>query len=286
MRQSIRSELHKALHNKMLLIAIMIGSMCCVLDMAENAGKIQEFDETVQRMADLGLRFNTGHEGYSLFYLWMGIGRFTRGANLFCTIWPVLAAMAYGWSYSSERRTGVTAQIMARCGKRSYFASKYIAVFVSGGLAVAVPLLLGLLGNALVCPYAEISPVFGVISDRDFLSELFYYNHWLYGICWCGMVFLQGGVAACLCFVAGHMLRYMVMVILVPFALYLAWDAVVSTFGSTLFKDVNLPLSVYRLTIVMPGFSIPTWYLFAVLGFLTAISFAAGYWWVVKRDVL
>jgi len=286
MRQSIRSELHKALHNKMLLIAIMIGSMCCVLDMAENARKIQEFDEAVQRMADLGLRFNTGHEGYSLFYLWMGIGRFTRGANLFCTIWPVLAAMAYGWSYSSERRTGVTAQIMARCGKRSYFVSKYIAVFVSGGLAVAVPLLLGLLGNALVCPYAEISPVFGVISDRDFLSELFYYNHWLYGICWCGMVFLQGGVAACLCFVAGHMLRYMVMVILVPFALYLAWDAVVSTFGSTLFKDVNLPLSVYRLTTVMPGFSIPTWYLFAVLGFLTAISFAAGYWWVVKRDVL
>ena len=286
MGRSIKSELYKALHNKMLLAAIIIGSICCAIDLVENVEKMKVFDEALQRMMNLGLRFSTGHEGYSLFYLWMGFGRFTRGANLFCTIWPILAAMAYGWSYSVERRTGVTAQIVARSGKRAYFVSKYIAVFVSGGLGVAIPLLLNLLGNALVCPYAEISPVFGMISDRDFLSELFYYNHWLYGICWCGIVFLQGGVVACLCFIAGHLLRYMVMVILVPFALYLAWDTVVTTFGTTLFKEVNLPLSVYRLITVVPGFSIPEWYLFTVLGVLAVLSFTVGYWWVVKHDVV
>ena len=286
MRKSIRSELYKALHNKMLLVSIVVGTLFCAMDVMDNVEKIHYFNESIQWAMDSGLRIGTGHEGYSLFYFWMGLYRGTRGANLYCTIWPILAAMAYGWSYSTERRAGVTAQIVTRTGKRAYFVSKYIAVFVSGGLAVAVPLLLNLLGNALVCPYADISPVFGLMSDRDFLSELFYYNHWLYGICWCGVVFLQGGVAACLCFLAGHLLRYMVMVILVPFALYLAWDAVVVTFQTTLFKDVDLPLSVYKTIGALPGFPMPEWYLFTVLGLLAVVSFAVGYWWVVKRDVV
>ena len=279
-------ELHKALYSKMLWLSVAVGLVFCTADVVENAGKMYSFLESIEWILSTDLRVSTDHTGYSLFYLWMGVGSCTRGANLFYTVWPVLAAMAYGWSYSNERISGIYNQMASRIGARFYYRAKYIAVFVSGGLAVGLPVLLNLLANALVCPYALIDASLGAVSNRNFLSELYYTYPWAYGLIWCGMTFLFGGTTACLCLTLGTKLRYEVMVILVPYALYIGLDALITSLRPTLLRDVEFALSPFRLLNSVPGFANPPWYLLAVLCVLNLAAFAVGYWQVVKHELV
>lgn len=285
MKNTLRTELRKALTNKMLYIAIGIGLVFCALDVLENCEKISLFNERLQQAITSGSRRRTGHDGYSLFYLWMGINPNTRGANLFFAIWPALGALAYGWSYIEERRSGVYNQIASRTSAKTYYICKYITVFVSGGLAVAIPVLLNLLANALVCPYAKISPVYNMVGNGYFMSELFHTSPWAYGLIWCVVVFLCGGVAACLCFVVGTKLRYGVMVVLTPYALYVAIDALIASLLPTVLVDYPYILSPLHLVKGMPGLCNPEWMVFLILGGLTLISFGVGYWQVVKHEL-
>ena len=124
MKNTIRSELYKALTNKMLYIAMAIGLAFWTMDVLENGKMMAYFDENLEWTVNSGLRVGTGHEGYSLFFLWSGLAPQTKGANLFYTVWPVLAAMAYGWSYSDERRSGVYNQIAARTSAKTYYIAK------------------------------------------------------------------------------------------------------------------------------------------------------------------
>lgn len=285
MTNALRTELRKALTNKMLYIAIGIGLVFCAWDVVENYEKMRFFDEQLQWIIDSGARLRTGHDGYSLFYLWMGLSPNTRSASMFYLIWPVLAAMAYGWSYINERRSGVYNQIASRTGAKTYYVAKYIAVFVSGGLAVGVPMLLNLLANALVCPYAVISSSFGIVLNGHFLSELFYTNPWAYGLVWCCMVFLSGGVAACLCFVVGTKLRHGVMVMLTPYAIYVVLNSLISNLEQSVWMENYLALSPLALIRATPGHYNPEWLVFGILGLLTLISFGVGYWQVVKHEL-
>ena len=285
MKNAIRSELSKALINKMLYLAIAVGVVLASMDVWANYCKMEQFQENIQWIFELESRIGSGHAGYSLFYLWMGLYPNTQGASLFYTVWPVLAAMAYGWSYIEERRSGVYNQIVSRTNAATYFLSKYIAVFISGGLAVGIPVLLNLIANALVCPYAHVPAAFGVVINNNIFSELYHTNPWAYGLLWCGMTFLCGGVAACFCFAVGTMLRHSVMVLLTPYALYILLDALLSNLRSSLLKNVNYALSPLRLINSVPGLANPEWLVFLVLGVLTLISFTAGYWQVVKHEL-
>lgn len=286
MKNTIRSELHKVLTNKMLYIAIAIGLLFCAFDVIENIGNIREFNERLtQILQELHPRKKVSHTGYSLFYLWMGLYSNTRGASLFCIVWPVLAAIPYGWSYTNERRNGLYNQIAARTGSLAYYVSKYIVVFISGGLAVGVPVLLNLLANALICPYADIPPSWSTVANSNFMSELFYTNTWVYGLLWCGMTFLCGGVAACLCFIVGTKMRHGVMTILTPYAIYIVLDSFINVLRVVLPNRINVALSPLRLINATPGFANPEWLVFSILGVLTLVSFSVGYWQVVKHEL-
>lgn len=284
MKNTIRMELHKVFRNKILLFSIATGLVLCGMDVVENIYSIQQFHEILQWLITTDLRAGHGHSGYSLFYSWMGVTNVTRGASFYCIVWPVLAAMAYGWSYNSDRRSGVYDQIVVRSNAKTYYVAKYISVFVSGGLAVSVPLLANLLANALVCPYAI--PKATIVHNGYFLSELFYTCPWAYGLIWCGMVFLIGGATACICFVAGTKLRHGVMLVLVPYVLYIGFDALVATFFPTLAYDLGL--NVYLLFFIQggPGFPNPEWFVFTVLAVLIGASFSIGYWQVVKHELV
>lgn len=285
MKQSMRTEMRKALSNKMLYVAIGIGLLFCVLDVIENYEKMRFFDERIGRVLDYGSRMGTGHEGYSLFYLWMGLLPNTRGASLYSTVWPVLAAMAYGWSYTEERCSGVYNQIVSRAGAKTYYISKYAAVFISGGLAVGIPMLTDLLANAMVCPYALVPASYGTVGNGYFLSVLFHINPWAYGLVWCGVTFLCGGTAASLCFVVGTKLRHGVMVILTPYAIYVLLNSLLVNLEATILKNNHYELSPLSLIHATPGHRNPEWLVFLVLGVLTLISFTTGYWQVVKHEL-
>ena len=281
MRNTLRVELWKATHNRMFFLSLAVGLFLALGDSYLSWLTVTELHQSTLEMLAHGYG-RGGHAGYSLFVLWMPINGFQITTIYFFLIWPVLAAMPYGWSYGQERNSGVTQQITTRSGKRTYFNAKFISVFISGGFAVFLPILINLLVDAMICPYAL--PKLGIVPvfNGNFLSALYYTNPWVYAICWCMMEFLFGGAAACLCFVVGSMLKFGVMTILVPLVLLTVFDRL----SLSLFPGANLTVSPLQMVAAASPNITPGWVLFTALGIMVGISYAAGYLQVVKHEVI
>lgn len=281
MRNTLRAELWKATHNKMFFLSLAVGLFLALADSYLSSLTVNELHQSTLEMLERG--YGTGgHAGFSLFVLWMPINGFQITTTYFFLIWPALAAIPYGWSYCQERRSGVIQQIATRSNKRTYFNAKFLAVFISGGLAVMLPILINLLVDALICPYAL--PILGIVPvfNGNFLSALYYTNPWIYAICWCIMEFLFGGAAACLCFVVGSMLKFQVMTILVPLVLLTVFDRL----SVPLFHSTNLTVSPLQMVAAASANITPGWVLFTALGIMLGISYVAGYWQVVKHEAI
>lgn len=283
MRQSLRTELWKAVHNTMFLSALLFGVLIASMNILENVKLVQELSPSVTNVREGAQR--SGYLGFSLFVNWIAVNTASSGNAAFSFVWPILAAMPYGWSYYRDRRTGVYNQLVSRCGVRTYFFSKYLAVFISGGLAVAIPILFNLLVNALICPYCvpKVITSLVMIFDGHFLSEVFYTNPWLHALIWCGVVFLYGGAAACLTFLVGTKPQLQVMVTLTPFACLVLVDSVISLLRE--FWVSNIEYSPLKLVTAASPNQNPEWVVGLVFGIMLLGSLLLGYWQVRKHEL-
>lgn len=276
--RSVRAELYKALHNKMLWIAIGMGLLLIAMDLWEAYDGIRHARESVIQDQAEGKAI---YLGYSLFRAWIYSGSGTYGAGLLATIWPLLAAMAFGWSYNNERLSGVYNQVVSRIGIRRYFLSKHIAVFISGGLAYSIPIVVNLLCMALIYPAWGPPDVL----DINFLSGLALANPWGFCIAMCGMSFLWGGATACICHCTGTYLRHGVMVVLVPYALYIIIDTVISVYYTLTQTTIFIQWSP-RLLGAFFAIANPGWLQFFFLILFTLGSYAIGLWQVKKHELV
>ena len=170
-------------------------------------------------------------------------------------------------------------------GRKKYFFAKYLAVFVSGGLALMTPLLFDLLANALVCTYwvPNVTYYLTLVFDGHFLSTLYYTQPWLYALLWCGMTFLWGGAAACLCLTVGTWPKLRSVVTILPFIVLMAVDGVIAVLPA--YAKGKLELSPMLLVRCAPPHMNPGWLEFLALSVLTLFSLALGYWQVVKHEL-
>ena len=137
MGNCIRTEMWKAFHNKMMRSALLIGFILVIADLVQTAITV----------SDLGASYAHspgGYDGCSLFVNWIGVNGVTVGAVVFYAVWPFLAAMPYGWSLYEDNRSHMTNNILTRVPYSQYLTAKMAAVFVSGGIAIALPVFLGL----------------------------------------------------------------------------------------------------------------------------------------------
>lgn len=278
LRKTVAAELYKALHNKMFWFALAVGLALIGMDLMECAANIHEAADSVMEFREKGYDM---YLGYSLFSSWMYLGNGTYGANLLTTVWPLLAAMAFGWSCNNERTTGVYDQIVSRVGIRQYFLSKHIALFVSGGLALSLPMVVDLLGMGLIYPAVGHPNIW----DTSFLSELALVSPWGFCFAMCGMGFLWGGATACICHCVGSYLRHGVMVVLVPYALYIVIDAVISTLYAMFPDQTPITLSPRLLGTTLDTHNYG-WIQFSYLILFTVGSFALGLWQVKKNELV
>ena len=132
MGNCIRTEMWKAFHNKMMRSALLIGFILVIADLVQTAITV----------SDLGASYAHspgGYDGCSLFVNWIGVNGVTVGAVVFYAVWPFLAAMPYGWSLYEDNRSHMTNNILTRVPYSQYLTAKMAAVFVSGGIAIALP---------------------------------------------------------------------------------------------------------------------------------------------------
>lgn len=285
MRTSLRTELYKALHNRMFFSALGIGIIISLINVVQCSGTVQEYTNWLLRVISEGRSMSTSYIGFSLFINWMGTNLISFSRSLFFFIWPLLAAIPYGWSYSSERHSGYYNQVASRSSRKRYFYSKYIAVFVSGGLAVSIPLLFDLLTNALVSPDAvpDVTLMIQPISNGCFLSGLYYTHPWVFALIWCFVDFLWGGVAACTCFLVGAKIRLQVIVMLVPFMIFVLLDGLNTTVRR--FMLLYQTFSPLQLAQPITMSANPGWVVFSVMGVLFLLTVTVGYWQVVKHEL-
>jgi len=285
MRSMLRSELWKATHNYYFYISIAIGMLLSLCDVVQNWLEVNYL--TNLTIETLGSGIGSGdHSGFSLFVMWIAVNGITFGSRAFYFVFPILAALPYGWSLYSEIKSGAMYQYSTRAGKKQFYISKYVACFLSGGLAVAIPILFNLLTNALICPYAlpNVTNSVSPIRNGCFLSELYYTAPWMHALIWCFVDFVWGGVAACLCFLLGKKSRFQVVVIVFPFLVFYIWDVLYNFFSSQLGYYVALsPMELTQAATLNPN---PEWAVLLVIFIVGIIGAFAGYWRVVKSENL
>ncbi len=282
---NIKTELWKATHSRMFILAIAAGCLISLLDVLQTALVTRRILESTQTLLSMNLPISSNPAGSSLFLKWISVNGVNWGSRTFSLIWPILAAMPYGFSLCQDRRSGYDNQTITRCGEKPFFRGKYIACFVTGGLAVSLPVILNLLLDALICPAwtPEVQMLGSSIGNGYFLAKLFYTKPWIFCAVWCVLDFLWGGAVACLCLTLGGVLRHSFMVVLFPFVVLFAAESVISALGS--FFQYSVELSPLVLVLAAPGRPNPWWVILGEILVLLAVSAGAGYWQVKKHEL-
>lgn len=289
MIKCIKTELWKAFHNHSFYLALTLGLIICIVQIVQVAIDVHSLIPRILSATEYG--GNPGYTGISLFINWIGTNGYYYGGKLFFTVWPILAALPFGWSYAKERRDGVYNQIVTRCNAKTYYIAKYLSVFTTGGLSFVIPVGANLFILATFCPYdvVEIMNMPGVFNYH-FLSTMYYTTPWLFALIWCGIQYLWGGIAACLCFLAGSRYRLTLFTTLYPFIILFIFECLFSMLRrSGLIPALyNLMLSPMQLAQPIPisGAANPSWAIFGSMGILFVLSITAGYRQVVKRELV
>ncbi len=233
LKNTIKLECRKAVCNRFFFLAVLIG---IVLTFFSLVPMVQSFNQDMAQHQQIsetfGLRNPLMHME-SLFNHWIGGEGGTAGAADYFFLFPLLVCIPYGWSYCSERRSGYSKVMVLRAGKTQYYAAKYIALFLSGGLAMVLPLLVNFLLAAMFFPAVTPDPsyltAYGV-GASSFLSMLFYGKPFLYVAVYLLIDFLFCGLLACLCFAVSDVVKNRIVVTLFPFFLLLSVHYFCQTF--------------------------------------------------------
>lgn len=220
MKQMLRMELYKALKNKLFYISIVIGCIITIFSFVYNLGMYQ--NELLMRNT---AEANPMYAASSLFNLWMGGEPFSLGTSVYFFVFPLLVTIPYGWSYCEEKQCGYIRMVTVRSGKTAYFLSKYVAVFLSGGLAMVIPLVFNFLLSAMFFPAVMPMPIYcttnGIFFD-SLLSMLYYSKPFLYVLIYLCIDFLFSGLIACLSYGAASFVKHRAVTVILPLFLLLA----------------------------------------------------------------
>ncbi len=161
----------------------------------------------------------------TVFNSWIGGEFCSLGNSIFFFVFPILITIPYGWSYCSEKVSGYNRMIIVRVGKVKYYLAKYIAVFVSGGLAMIIPMITSFylihLFVPSLKPLVEFDIYYGV-SANSFMSDLYYTFPYVYVGIYIFIDFIFAGILACISMAAAVFIKKKWIVAVVPFLLCMA----------------------------------------------------------------
>ena len=279
-KRELKSELQKAICGTAFKITSLITFLIVLWHLISIYGLMQQLP-----LESTPGRF-TGK--YNLFYWWLAIDCVSWPYVVFYSLFPFFACMPYAWSFMNDRNKKYDNQLMIRCGKRRYFFSKYLAVYISGGLVIAIPLAADLFGAALFSPASLPTVIFSMpgFSKGGFLTSLYYTQPWRFCFAFLIIEFLWGGTIAALSFVISLIYQAKIFgIIMPPFLLYV-WDtlSVILKQGYTLKTGKYLEFSVMRLIHACTNSPNPVWLQLSIILALTIASGLATVVLAAKKD--
>ena len=152
-----------------------------------------------------------------LSYKWIG---FQSVGSFIFLLMPLISVFVFSDSYLLEQKTGFLNGIYTRVSKGKYLLSKYISVFIIGGISFILPLLISLVIVALTVSIEPVSnPNSGLtpISLKHMFSGLYFSSPILYCFLYLLIDFLFAGVFAVLALSASIFIKKVFVVLLIPF---------------------------------------------------------------------
>ncbi len=243
---TLKLECKKAVHNKFFLTAVLTGIAITFLSLIPMLKSYaDDMKNHMQISEEFGLR-NPLMPMETLFNHWIGGEPYTPGSADYFFMFPLLVSIPYGWSYCSERRSGYLKNMVVRAGRMRCYLSKYIALFLSGGLAMVIPLLFNFLLAAMFIPAVMPDPSYITaygIGSSSFMSMIFYSHPFIYVFLYLFTDFLFGGLTACLCFAVSDIVKNRVVVTLLPFFILLGFNYLCYSFVYTSAAKIYMELS-------------------------------------------
>lgn len=279
MKNVLKLEIKKAIKNTNFLVCILIGSMLCI---ASAVMQIQAYEQHAAVMGSVQKSkyiINTMLEVETFYNSWIGMDGFSLFNSLFYTFMPLICTLPFAWSYNKERNICYEHNMVIRCGRNRYYAAKYLATFISGGLAVLLPIVINVLLVAMVIP--------GYTSTIDYAlyigiqypmiwSQIFYTNPLLYVILYLLLTFIFCGLMAAFGMCISYFTRNKVAALIVPFFVCSALGAMELLFAYN--KDgVTLSPVVFLHPTPIGGYQNAWWVILLEGGILTAFTIISTY---------
>ncbi len=213
MKKMIHIEVNKILHSRFFWLSLLISS---IFSAVQIVGSIR-FALYVNQVYD---NIDMPHpRGFSLILItrWLG-GDFNAAANIFVLMIPLLATIPYGISYYSELKRGYSNQITVRCGKKKYILAKGIAAFISGMLAICIPLVVNVMINATYIPNVADDQISlqSFVGQGYFFSKIYYSHPTIYLILAIILMSVWGGVWAFMAFMFATFIKNAVIITVAP----------------------------------------------------------------------
>lgn len=212
----LKNELKRSLFNKWILIAMLVTSIFCLLQFKEMyEGRMGYFEAIKELGFEKSEYICTG----SAYENWIMFENYSMYRYIFLFIFPILAVMPYGMSYYMDVRSGYIKQMVSRMSMKTYARAKYIATFVSGGVAITVPMIMNFLFTATIFPMHKPYRFLGNMFGEQLLSGLFYNNPLIYTLFKLLLIFVVSGLMATISLLVSKYIFNYFSVFITPFVL-------------------------------------------------------------------
>lgn len=222
----IKTEIKRALTGKSFKLALVIGiAIAIAAAVSAISTEFYRWDiwDKYWINPDGTMNKNPQIAVSTLYRCWIG-GNYSPFSIAFYYFLPILAALPFSWSLADEIKSGYRKLAVVRCGRISYYFSKYIAAFISGALVVAIPIIINFLIVACFVPARMPDPgecIWYGISMTSFCSQLFYTAPLLYDALIIFIDIIFAGLWASLCLSLGFYIKNKAAVIILPYILLL-----------------------------------------------------------------
>lgn len=220
MKNILGIELKKAVMNKGFLTAVLIGIFLAVVSFIYNVSINKNDTNAMTEYAESdGVTYNPDTASDTLFNNWIGGEGGSLGTVVYYFIFPLLITLPYGWSFVSEKKSGYWRTMAVYCGKRNYYVCKYIAMFLSGGMAMVIPLIFSIMLTA--CYFPAVKPfvvydIYYAVFSNSLFADLYYTYPFIYLLVYLVIDFVFCGVLACLCMTAALFIKQKPIVMVTP----------------------------------------------------------------------
>lgn len=208
MKQMLKIELERAFKSAGLKVSLLIGIVISAL----------HFFQKVVPVALNPLRFyktGTLNTVANVNNTWMAMGEGWH-YTLYVRLIPLLVVIPYAITYYTDNKKGIVKNYYSRTKKINYILAKYIAVFLTGGTAAVVPLMLNLFATSAVIPS------FNAITDaipcnaNGMWSYILFTHPYIYYLLYFILQFICAGLLATMSLVISMYVNNAFIVLLFP----------------------------------------------------------------------